>query len=149
MNMGKLVLYTEQDSAGIYSLRQFLQRSGLSVEMHPFNDFISGPGEEELLNHSDSNVFAIRFPDGVLKINPTVEETAMYLGMITEPTLAEYDVSIYGAGPAGLSAAVYAASEGLKTILVERESIGGQAGSSSLIENYLGFPEGISGSELA
>lgn len=61
----------------------------------------------------------------------------------------EYDVSIFGGGPAGLSAAVYAASEGLSTVLVEREAIGGQAGTSSLIENYLGFPGGISGSDLA
>ena len=71
------------------------------------------------------------------------------MGWITQPKYAEYDLSIYGAGPAGLSAAVYAASEGLKTILIEREAVGGQAGTSSLIENYLGFPEGISGANLA
>ena len=92
---------------------------------------------------------AIQFPDGQLLVNPTVEQIAMHLGWIKKPSLSEYDLSIYGAGPAGLSAAVYAASEGLKTILVEREAIGGQAGTSSLIENYMGFPKGISGAELA
>ena len=62
---------------------------------------------------------------------------------------SRYDLSIYGAGPAGLSAAVYAASEGLRAIILERHSVGGQAGSSSMIENYMGFPQGIAGAELA
>ncbi|HYO80498.1 MAG TPA: FAD-dependent oxidoreductase [Bryobacteraceae bacterium] len=68
---------------------------------------------------------------------------------MTEPRRKEYDLSIYGAGPAGLSAAMYAASEGLRTVLIERTAIGGQAGTSSRIENYLGFPGGITGAELA
>ncbi len=68
---------------------------------------------------------------------------------MTQPKFTEYDLSIYGAGPAGLSAAVYAASEGLRTVLVERHAVGGQAGTSSLIENYMGFPDGISGADLA
>lgn len=80
---------------------------------------------------------------------PTVREVAQKLGLITEPKHLEYDVSIYGAGPAGLSAAVYAASEGLRTVVIEREAVGGQAGTSSRIENYMGFPGGISGAELA
>ena len=67
----------------------------------------------------------------------------------TSPNRSEYDLAIYGAGPAGLSAAVYGASEGLKTVLIERNAIGGQAGTSSRIENYLGFPDGISGAQLA
>src|SRR6202035_1951403 len=71
------------------------------------------------------------------------------LGWMTQPRLREYDLSIYGAGPAGLSAAVYGASEGLRTVLIEREVVGGQADTSPLIENFLGFPEGISGAELA
>ena len=69
--------------------------------------------------------------------------------MATEPAAAEYDAVIVGAGPAGLAAAVYGASEGLRTIVVEREAPGGQAGTSSRIENYLGFPSGVSGDELA
>ena len=71
------------------------------------------------------------------------------LGWFRNPSRSEYDVAIYGAGPAGLSAAVYAASEGLKTALIERFAVGGQAGTSPKIENYLGFPQGISGAELA
>jgi thioredoxin reductase (NADPH) len=74
---------------------------------------------------------------------------AELLGVATEPAAAEYDTVIVGAGPAGLAAAVYGASEGLRTIVVEREAPGGQAGTSSRIENYLGFPSGVSGDELA
>ena len=74
---------------------------------------------------------------------------AELLGLETEPVAAEYDTVVVGAGPAGLAAAVYGASEGLRTIVVEREAPGGQAGTSSRIENYLGFPSGVSGDELA
>jgi thioredoxin reductase (NADPH) len=72
-----------------------------------------------------------------------------HLGWFNDPSRSNYDLAIYGAGPAGLSAAVYGASEGLTTVLVERSAVGGQAGSSSKIENYLGFPKGISGADLA
>jgi thioredoxin reductase (NADPH) len=71
------------------------------------------------------------------------------MGLACSRRRREYDLSIYGAGPAGLSAAVYAASEGLRVVLIERHAVGGQAGSSSLIENYMGFPRGISGADLA
>ena len=74
---------------------------------------------------------------------------AELLGLGTEAAAAEYDTVIVGGGPAGLAAAVYGASEGLRTIVVEREAPGGQAGTSSRIENYLGFPTGVSGDELA
>jgi thioredoxin reductase (NADPH) len=80
---------------------------------------------------------------------PTVRQITEKLGWFHDPCRSQYDLAIYGAGPAGLSAAVYGASEGLTTILVERLAVGGQAGSSSKIENYLGFPKGISGAELA
>jgi thioredoxin reductase (NADPH) len=76
-------------------------------------------------------------------------ELATRAGLRTRPSRDEYDLLILGGGPAGLTAAVYAASEGLRTLLVEREAPGGQAGTSALIENYLGFPEGLSGAELA
>src|SRR6202050_2721653 len=81
--------------------------------------------------------------------NPTIRQIAEKLGWYHTPSQAEYDLAIYGAGPAGLSAAVYGSSEGLKTVLVERSVVGGQAGTSSKIENYLGFPDGISGADLA
>ena len=79
----------------------------------------------------------------------TVEGVAVGLGMLAAPKLSEYDLTIIGAGPAGLAAAVYAASEGLRAVAVESVAPGGQAGTTSMIENYLGFPQGISGSELA
>jgi thioredoxin reductase (NADPH) len=79
---------------------------------------------------------------------PTVFELAERLGVVGQPAAEHYDLVIVGGGPAGLAAAVYGASEGLKTIMVEREAPGGQAGQSSRIENYLGFPTGLSGSEL-
>ena len=89
------------------------------------------------------------FPDGTRMERPTVRQVTEKLGWFRNPSRSEYDIAIYGAGPAGLSAAVYAASEGLKTALIERFAVGGQAGTSPKIENYLGFPQGISGAELA
>jgi thioredoxin reductase (NADPH) len=91
----------------------------------------------------------IRVVDGKTVVRPQLRRVAELLGLGTEAAAAEYDVVIVGAGPAGLAAAVYGASEGLRTIVVEREAPGGQAGASSRIENYLGFPSGVSGDELA
>src|SRR4051812_23252133 len=89
------------------------------------------------------------FDDGTWLQRPTTREVAEKLGLRTRAELPFYDVIIVGGGPAGLAAAVYGASEGLRTVLVERDAPGGQAGQSSRIENYLGFPAGLSGSELA
>jgi thioredoxin reductase (NADPH) len=91
----------------------------------------------------------IRVIGGKTVVRPTLRRVAELLGLGTEPVAPEYDAVIVGAGPAGLAAAVYGASEGLRTIVVEREAPGGQAGTSSRIENYLGFPSGVSGGELA
>jgi thioredoxin reductase (NADPH) len=87
--------------------------------------------------------------DGSVLERPTVLELAERLGIVGQPASEHYDLVIVGGGPAGLAAAVYGASEGLRTIMVEREAPGGQAGQSSRIENYLGFPAGLSGSDLA
>jgi thioredoxin reductase (NADPH) len=87
--------------------------------------------------------------DGTVLERPTVFELAERLGVVAQPAAEHYDLVIVGGGPAGLAAAVYGASEGLKTIMVEREAPGGQAGQSSRIENYLGFPAGLSGADLA
>src|SRR6266487_2003730 len=91
----------------------------------------------------------IRVVDGKTVVRPQLRRVAELLDLGTEPIAAEYDTVIIGAGPAGLAAGVYGASEGLRTIVVEREAPGGQAGTSSRIENYLGFPSGVSGDELA
>jgi thioredoxin reductase (NADPH) len=97
----------------------------------------------------DQDCPVIRVIDGKTVVRPQLRRVAELLGLGTEPAAAQYDTVIIGAGPAGLAAAVYGASEGLRTIVVEREAPGGQAGTSSRIENYLGFPSGVSGEELA
>jgi len=91
----------------------------------------------------------LRLADGTLLSRPTLRALAEKLGLQTRPCLSEYDAVVIGGGPAGLAAAVYGASEGLRTLVIEREAPGGQAGTSSRIENYLGFPNGVSGDELA
>ncbi len=91
----------------------------------------------------------IRVIGGKTVVRPQLRRVAELLGLGTEAAAADYDAVIVGAGPAGLAAAVYGASEGLRTIVIEREAPGGQAGTSSRIENYLGFPSGVSGEELA
>lgn len=145
--MNKLKLYGRPDSSEIYPIRDFLNRSVVDFEWIDMTSDNSGQRKIAALNPEPHPM--IEFPDGKVIVNPSLEEIANILGWITKPKYKEYDLSIYGAGPAGLSAAVYAASEGLKTILIEREAVGGQAGTSSMIENYLGFPEGISGANLA
>ncbi|MFJ8503916.1 FAD-dependent oxidoreductase [Streptomyces avermitilis] len=87
-------------------------------------------------------------PDGTALIEPDDPELAAQVGLATTPTAEFYDLVVIGGGPAGLGAAVYGASEGLRTVLVERSATGGQAGQSSRIENYLGFPDGVSGAQL-
>jgi thioredoxin reductase (NADPH) len=89
------------------------------------------------------------FPDGTRFEHPTVRQITEKLGWFRNPSRSEYDLAIYGAGPAGLSAAVYGASDGLKTVVIERSAVGGQAGASPKVENYLGFPGGIGGADLA
>jgi len=87
-------------------------------------------------------------PDGTVLVEPEAPELAARVGLATTPTADFYDLVVIGGGPAGLGAAVYGASEGLRTVLVERSATGGQAGQSSRIENYLGFPDGVSGAQL-
>ncbi|MEO3809045.1 FAD-dependent oxidoreductase [Sphaerisporangium sp. B11E5] len=87
-------------------------------------------------------------PDGVTLVKPTESALAAHVGLTTTPAEEFYDLVVVGAGPAGLGASVYGASEGLRTVLVEQRATGGQAGQSSRIENYLGFPDGVSGAQL-
>ena len=97
----------------------------------------------------EKNLPIVLFSDGSHLSEPTVEALAQKVGLKTRALMPSYDLAIIGAGPAGLAAAVYGASEGLTTVMIEREAPGGQAGSSSRIENYLGFPSGLSGGDLA
>lgn len=98
---------------------------------------------------AEDDLPAFRIVSGKTVVRPTLRRVAELLDIATEPAAAEYDTVVVGAGPAGLAAAVYGASEGLRTIVIEREAPGGQAGTSSRIENYLGFPSGVSGDELS
>ncbi|HET7520430.1 MAG TPA: FAD-dependent oxidoreductase [Candidatus Limnocylindria bacterium] len=97
----------------------------------------------------DPSVPIVVFPDGAVLRDPSTRDIAERVGLQTRAALPFYDLVIVGGGPAGLAAAVYGASEGLKTLLVEREAPGGQAGTTSRIENYLGFPAGLTGGDLA
>ncbi len=139
----------KHDSAEAYTIRDFLQRCDVPFE------WVGLTSEEEaralvgVETLDDQNLPICIFPDGTRLKNPDIRKITEKLGWFRMPSRTEYDLAIYGAGPAGLSAAVYGSTEGLKTILIERYAIGGQAGSSSRIENYLGFPEGISGADLA
>jgi thioredoxin reductase (NADPH) len=144
----KIKLFGEKKCAQSYRIRDFLQRNGVLFQWTEI-----ARNENAILHTGLGSVYDSRFP--VLKIGehtlyaPTLAQIVHAVGWATTPAEPEYDLAIYGGGPAGLSAAVYGASEGLRTVLIERFSIGGQAGSTSRIENYLGFPEGISGAELA
>jgi thioredoxin reductase (NADPH) len=136
-----------------------------SPKSHHLKDFLSGnlipyvwmdietsEDAKELLalNNIDlKNLPAIFFEDGSFLVSPEITQVASKIGFNPKVSSELYDVVIIGAGPAGLAAAVYGASEGLKTLLIEKHAPGGQAGTSSRIENYLGFPSGLSGSELA
>ena len=103
------------------------------------------------LDNPELPVVVLRFrPERPVLINPNALQIAAAFGLLDNPSnLGVFDVAVIGAGPAGLSAAVYASSEGLRTVVVEPLAMGGQAGTSSLIRNYLGFPRGISGGRLA
>ena len=130
------------------ALRRFLARNHISFAWL-LPDAPDAAGEWPGALPTEQQMPALLFNDGAVQIRPEARAVAEKLGLQTHPTGAEYDVAIIGGGPAGLAAAVYGASEGLRTIVIEREAPGGQAGTSSRIENYLGFPSGVSGDELA
>jgi thioredoxin reductase (NADPH) len=141
-----------------HELRDFLARnrvacSWLSADDPDLEarvrDFAPG-GKHAQANGLDlSKLPVVVLADGRILVAPTNRQVAGCVGLQVEPTYDEYDVIVIGGGPAGLASAVYSASEGLRTLLVEREACGGQAGTSSRIENYLGFPAGLSGDELS
>ena len=129
-------------------LRGFLSRNQISFDwLTPDAPELAArwPGERP----SNDDCPVLRLADGAVVNRPTPRELAKLLGLQTSAERSEYDTVIIGGGPAGLAAAVYGASEGLRTVVVECEAPGGQAGTSSRIENYLGFPSGVSGDELA
>src|SRR5258706_16478831 len=145
----KLRLIGTARSGEAFALRDFLQRSVVEFDWIEFGADDQADLELRLDDAEIQRLPIVQLPDGVRLYTPSVRELAEHLGWVTQPRRGEYDVSIYGAGPAGLSAAVYAASEGLHAVVIERHAVGGQAGSSSLIEKYMGLPNGISRGQLA
>jgi len=144
-----VLLVGHRSSSVAYSIRDFLSRNGVPYEWIDVDD---AARVEALLSAEERGMDRLPvcvLPNGVRLAPATLEGVAAGLGMVSAPSLSEYDLTIVGAGPAGLAAAVYAASEGLRTVAIEAVAPGGQAGTTSMIENYLGFPQGISGSELA
>src|SRR5580658_5799613 len=145
----QVLLVGNRASSVGYSIRDFLSRNGVPYEWVDVDD---SARVAELLapeERGEGQLPVCVLPNGMRLAPATLEGVATGLGMVSPPSLSEYDLTIVGAGPAGLAAAVYAASEGLKAVAIEAVAPGGQAGTTSMIENYLGFPQGISGSELA
>jgi thioredoxin reductase (NADPH) len=142
-----LVLGHRRD-ARCAELRRFLDRNQIRFRwLQP--DVAADLDEWSGGQPADVDLPAIRVVNGKTAVQPQLRRVAELLELPTEPAAADYDTVIVGAGPAGLAAAVYGASEGLRTVVIEREAPGGQAGTSSRIENYLGFPSGVSGDELS
>jgi thioredoxin reductase (NADPH) len=134
-------------SAHSFEVRDFLARNSVPYRWLTSEE----PEGQRLLSAAGVDATAIPLvvtPAGDHLVAPSIGDLAARVGLSTAPTTDFYDVVIVGGGPAGLGAAVYAASEGLRTVLVERRATGGQAGQSSRIENYLGFPDGVTGSQL-
>jgi thioredoxin reductase (NADPH) len=134
-------------SARSYEVRDFLARNSVSYRWLTA-DQPEGRRLLEAAGLDKASIPLVVTPDGDSLVDPSVEELAARVGLSTTPATDFYDTVIVGGGPAGLGAAVYAASEGLRTVLVERQATGGQAGQSTRIENYLGFPDGVSGVQL-
>lgn len=148
-NGHRIQLYGTRGCSIAYTIRDFLQRSDVPFEWIELTSDERARAEARVSNLHDERLPVAVFEDGTRMDRPTLRQIIEKLGWFHNPSRAEYDLAIYGAGPAGLSAAVYGASEGLKTVVIERSAIGGQAGSTSKIENYLGFPDGVTGAELA
>ena len=135
-------------SSRCYGLREFLARNQVPYQ---WLDVESPDAQTVLANRAEGQTVLpiVVLQDGTILADPSMAEVAERIGLRTRPETGFFDLAIIGGGPAGLAAAVYGASEGLKTVLVEQEAPGGQAGLSSRIENYLGFPSGLSGADLA
>src|SRR5579864_3059239 len=135
-----------------YELRDFLARNRVPYQWIDVEVSANDPETKRLveaLGPESANLPVVLFPDGTKLLESVPADVAQKVGLRTRAQTDFYDLAIIGGGPAGLAAAVYGASEGLHTVMIEREAPGGQAGMSSRIENYLGFPSGLSGADLA
>lgn len=139
-------------SRSSYELRDFLARNHVPYQWIDVELSAKDPETKRLLDAlgpDGGNIPVVLFPDGTKLLESAPNDVAQKVGLRTRAQTDFYDLAIVGGGPAGLAAAVYGASEGLHTVIIEREAPGGQAGMSSRIENYLGFPTGLSGGDLA
>ncbi|MCB0728918.1 MAG: response regulator, partial [Ignavibacteriae bacterium] len=132
-----------------YSVKEFLSRNLIPYKWIDIDTDEAMKQKALTIAGDIAKLPVVIFADGTNLINPTNNQIAEKVGLQTKAKLDFYDLIIVGAGPAGLAAAVYGASEGLKTLIIEQNAPGGQAGTSSQIENYLGFPAGITGADLA
>ncbi len=133
-------------SPATHDAKDFLARNQVPYR---FLDIERDSDAATIVDAGGGDLPVLLFPDGTTLVHPDRRTIASKVGMNTEAALSFYDLIVVGAGPAGLSAGLYGASEGLRTAVIERDATGGQAGTSSRIENYLGFPKGISGTDLA
>src|SRR6202521_2530732 len=135
-----------------YELRDFLARNHVPYQWIDVETSANDPETKRLLEAlgpEATSLPVVLFPDGTKLLESVPSDVAQKVGLRTRAQTSFYDLAIVGGGPAGLAAAVYGASEGLHTVMIEREAPGGQAGMSARIENYLGFPAGLSGNDLA
>src|SRR5262249_27600168 len=135
-------------SARAHEIKDYLSRNQIPYRWLDIETDPEAPALAESAGVDAAQLLVV-FGDRTHLVPPTTGEIAAGVGMRTQAALPFYDMIIVGGGPSALAAAVYGASEGLKTLLVEREAPGGQAGTTSRIENYLGFPAGLSGADLA
>lgn len=138
-----------QWSPASHEVKDFLARSRVPYEWIDLESSDAGRRQMEELGVTTSDLPLVIFPDGGHLLRPSDSEIAERIGLQTEAEWPFYDLVVVGGGPAGMAAAIYAGSEGLRTIIIDADAPGGQAGQSARIENFIGFPEGLSGSELA
>lgn len=134
-------------SSNSHTVKDFLARNQIPYQWLDIELDTEARNLVELVTEGKHLLPVVFFPDGNTLIDPSIQDVAERIGLQTKADKPFYDLIIVGAGPAGLAAAVYGGSEGLSTVMIEREVTGGQAGTSSRIENYLGFPQGLSGAD--
>ena len=136
-------------SAGSHTIKDFLARAQIPYQFLDIERDADARTLVEQVDEAQYRLPVVFFPDGSVLVEPGLTELAEKIGHQIRATQPFYDLIVVGAGPAGLAAALYGASEGVKTLLIDKETPGGQAGTSARIENYLGFPKGLSGADLA
>jgi thioredoxin reductase (NADPH) len=136
-------------SATSHHIKDFLARNQVPYQWLNIDNNNDARAMVEAIPAGERRLPIVYFPDGQRLIAPDIQTLANKAGLSTKPQQPFYDLIIIGGGPSGLAAAVYGSSEGLRTVMIEKEGVGGQAGTSARIENYLGFPKGLSGADLA